>query len=323
MNNSTGQAEPIGQKRESEVEKSILAVESTTALIGESAALVDGDPLTNAEFDIDRDEGHAIIVLTSNAAALTSETLKIDLGEHSAMPNKVAIYAEINSEWKTVVAPSDISGGTSFYNTWTLNFPGYTSSRWKVELWHTQPLRLREITVVDATATVVSSGTSVIWLAQPNTTYTLYADAATQPNIQTTESPDLTSDPETIIEATLGTSLENPSFVEPDDDSDGVADFKDNCIKVANTDQTDLDQDQLGDLCEDHDADGLIASKDNCPDITNSNQTDTDEDGIGDVCDTEESRVTERLPWLPWVGMGLAALVVIGVIAGSLRREKI
>ncbi|MFA6436573.1 MAG: thrombospondin type 3 repeat-containing protein, partial [Candidatus Gracilibacteria bacterium] len=198
-----------------------------------------------------------------------------------------------------------------------------TSSRWKVELWHTQPLRLREITVVDATATVVSSGTSVIWLAQPNTTYTLYADAATQPNIQTTESPDLTSDPETIIEATLGTSLENPSFVEPDDDSDGVADFKDNCIKVANTDQTDLDQDQLGDLCEDHDADGLIASKDNCPDITNSNQTDTDEDGIGDVCDTEESRVTERLPWLPWVGMGLAALVVIGVIAGSLRREKI
>ena len=62
MNNSTGQVEPIFQQRETEVEKPTLAVESTTALIGESTALVDGNPDTWAEFDLDKDGGAAEII---------------------------------------------------------------------------------------------------------------------------------------------------------------------------------------------------------------------------------------------------------------------
>jgi len=46
---------------------------------------------------------------------------------------------------------------------------------------------------------------------------------------------------------------------------------------------------------------------------------------VGDECDGEESRLTERYTWVPWVGMGLAALVLVGlfaVTARSFARER-
>ena len=74
-----------------------------------------------------------------------------------------------------------------------------------------------------------------------------------------------------------------------------------------------MDGNGRGDACDDFDRDGVINSKDNCPNNPNRNQLDTDGDGIGDVCDREESRVTERYPWLPWLGIGFVALVLLGL----------
>ncbi len=102
----------------------------------------------------------------------------------------------------------------------------------------------------------------------------------------------------------------------PDEDDDGVPtmggsgpcndlydeDCYDNCPDHANYDQSDLDDDGVGDECEtDTDGDGkpdynvwlfercdathLDDCIDNCRYVQNPDQVDTDEDGVGDACD--------------------------------------
>lgn len=71
-------------------------------------------------------------------------------------------------------------------------------------------------------------------------------------------------------------------------DQDGIADDQDNCMSVANPDQSDSDGDGIGDACEpDNDDDGIIDDLDNCPYTYNPDQADTDGDGIGDACDID------------------------------------
>lgn len=83
-----------------------------------------------------------------------------------------------------------------------------------------------------------------------------------------------------------------PSF--SDQDGDAVPDDRDNCPDRANltansialVPQSDLDDDGIGDACDDdYDGDGMLNKNDNCPAISNSDQKDTDGDGIGDPCD--------------------------------------
>ena len=72
----------------------------------------------------------------------------------------------------------------------------------------------------------------------------------------------------------------------PDTDNDGVGDPCDNCVNVANPDQSDIDHDGIGDACDsDKDGDGIPNASDNCPTVPNADQLDTDHDGIGDACD--------------------------------------
>jgi hypothetical protein len=112
-----------------------------------------------------------------------------------------------------------------------------------------------------------------------------------------------------------------------DSDGDGVPDFKDNCPFVSNKDQSDINHDGIGDLCDgDMDGDGIpdkiltidpatgnvigstpIAAEtqvtlpsgekvygDNCPKVSNNDQFDTTNSGIGDACNTGYCYVVNR-----------------------------
>lgn len=114
-----------------------------------------------------------------------------------------------------------------------------------------------------------------------------------------------------------------------DSDGDGILDEDDNCVRVSNPDQADVDRNGQGDACSlvclsgtrtntdydrdrvddgcdpcprspqadamgrpiDEDADGFVDACDNCPGRPNADQADGDGNGLGDVCDLAQARV--------------------------------
>ena len=90
-----------------------------------------------------------------------------------------------------------------------------------------------------------------------------------------------------------GGSVTGMSRINLDSDGDSIVQMFDNCQAVANTNQSDVDTDGVGDLCDpdfdtDSDNDTIPDSVDNCPLIANLNQFDLDGDGTGDVCDDDK-----------------------------------
>lgn len=98
------------------------------------------------------------------------------------------------------------------------------------------------------------------------------------------------NDPNNDIDADGVCGDIDPCPVEPtnDADGDGFCESSDNCPTVANSNQSDVDGDGIGDSCEpDDDGDGITDDGDNCPFDGNADQLDADGDGIGDACDAD------------------------------------
>jgi len=94
---------------------------------------------------------------------------------------------------------------------------------------------------------------------------------------------------EDYLENQLAIQFQVADPVDGDDmDGDGIDNSLDNCVSVANGDQTNTDNDALGDACDsDDDGDGVPDETDAFPlDATES--VDTDNDGVGNNADTDD-----------------------------------
>src|SRR3989338_1816010 len=275
------------------------------------SAMLDGDYRSYASFSVpENGSGMAAIALLSTKP-VTASSFTILLDGEVALPNTILIQADTADGANMVVLNTTKMTGN------TVRFPKTTSTNWKVTLTYSQPLRITEISVLDEDA-LRATTQGLRFLAVPGHDYVVYMDADRPVTLTTTEAGDLLTD-KGVVRITPLASVQNPAYVIADTDGDGVPDRSDNCVTFPNATQEDVDQSGAGDLCEDFDRDRVVNATDNCPNDPNLAQTDTDGDGIGDACDGEESRITEKNAWLPWAGMGVALLILIGLVFLTMR----
>lgn len=270
----------------------------------------DGNIATYAEFPLTSEsQGFTNIVLVSQEP-VTSSAVTAILDNHVALPNHIEVSAVVDDQEKIVLAKKEMENNTVY-------FPKTTSNRWKISYWYSQPLRITEFKLIQEDS-AKNTLNSVRFLAQPGHSYRVYFDPDRHVSVQVGESANL-SLAKDVINLNNIKSDNNPGYVIADTDNDGFPDIKDNCVSSANTDQADINNNGRGDVCDDFDFDGVANSQDNCPDNPNWDQKDVDADGVGDVCDREESRLTEKYPWVPWLGIGFAAAVLIGLFVITAR----
>ncbi|MDX1608240.1 MAG: thrombospondin type 3 repeat-containing protein [Candidatus Spechtbacterales bacterium] len=304
LNNKTNKYEPSYFRTSSRENEISVDIEADGVSSFAASRMIDDSLQTYTNFELPEDQemaGRTIITLTGERP-IVSSSLSLLLDDHVALPNTIKITA--GSDDTIVVA-------TKRLISQRINFPRTTASTWKVTLTYSQPLRISEFRLnQENVGRETTSG--LRFLAQPETSYRIYFNTDRYVSIPTGERPDLVTD-EGVLRIDSVPSQDNPEYIEPDVDGDGVPDRLDNCVNTANADQVDINNNNRGDACDDFDRDGIINSRDNCPDQPNRGQQDIDGDGIGDICDGEESRITEKYPWLPWLGLGIAAAVLLAL----------
>lgn len=268
-------------------------------------ALTDKNTKTSVDYLLQEERTNTVSIQLTSEEKIKSSGVVLGLDQYVALPTQVSIQAVVEGVGTVLVlAPQTPQSNR-------ITFPQTNSDTWTVTLTYAQPLRIHEIELVQDDV-AESSTRSIRFLAQPNYSYSIYADPDRPQQITTLEQGNLTDDRNVKV-LPGGAMVANGAYVQADTDADGIPDMRDNCVQVGNTDQQDVDLNGRGDACDDFDRDGVMQLTDNCPNLTNRGQEDVDVDGIGDVCDGEESRFTEKYAWVPWVGMGMAALV-IGVL---------
>lgn len=275
-------------------------------------AMYDKNLTTYVEFPLPetRIGGTAIITMTSaTPEALNGFTFSLD--NNVALPTRVGVVASVEGADKTVLSPVAAFGQR-------VSFPRTVAKEWKITFWYDQPLRISELSFFAETGNLYER--HVKFLAQPGEEYRLYARPDHQFSAPLASVAYNLSSVTPAISLSVGSMSSNPYYRPTDTDSDGVSDQQDNCPRLANPKQEDVNKNAVGDVCEDFDKDGLMNNADNCLNLPNADQRDTDGDGIGDKCDTEESRFTERHAWVPWVGMGTAVVVLIALFALTARK---
>lgn len=280
--------------------------------IGDAHFVTDGKIETFTEFPVSLDEPSTVEILFTASKPITASSLTILLDNNVALPNYIALEATTGRSSKVVIAEKQLTSTS-------VVFPKTTATTWKLRLKHIQPLRISEISFLQENQVPVER--TLRFLAQPQTSYRVYFDPDRSISVPVGESGNLAG-AENILSIPQPAPQINIRFKKSDSDGDTIPDILDNCISVKNKDQADTNDNKRGDACDDFDFDGLKNIDDNCPGNPNLDQRDSDSDSVGDACDDDESRITERLTWLPWLGIGIASLVVIGLFAMLARKKK-
>lgn len=281
-------------------------------------ALTDSNSDTGVDYFLKNDGMSSVTITLTASEFIESSSLVLELDEYVALPTTLSMTALVEGAIeRTIIAPIRMYSNV-------VTFPKTVAKQWTVSLTYAQPLRINELRLVqDQVESTVVRG--IRFLAQPQSTYMIYHNPDRGVRIPTIEQGNL-SDNDGVLLLPKTASMINQTYTQADVDDDGVIDIRDNCVQMANADQLDVDRNGRGDVCDDFDRDGISQIQDNCPNLANLNQIDTDGDGIGDACDTEESRFTEKYPWVPWAGMGIAALVLgalFVLMAAAPKKEEV
>lgn len=309
----TQTALPYYFKQETLTNKPYYSID-TVPYVNGSYNMVDNNSSTHAEFSLTNQESAVAVVNLQSSKEVTSSALTVLLDKNVALPTSVDIFAMVNGSYKLVLAKTNMLQST-------IRFPETTATNWRVTFYYVQPLRINELYLVQNNPELTSQQ-AIRFLAQPKANYLIYFDPDRVVVSQTSEAGNLSSNEDVLLWQQV-TTTRNPQYINADIDADGVFDYLDNCVSVYNPDQIDVNKNGRGDACDDFDKDGISNDKDNCPNNPNYNQRDIDGDGIGDVCDTEESRVTEKYKWIPWLGIVFALAVVIVLFVITLKSKKI
>ena len=312
LNKNTNLFEPHFFKQETLINEIPVSV-SANPNTGNAGRMNDNNTRTYADFPLPENAQGRVQIILSSANPITSSILTTLLDSNVALPSSIEIRALVDGQNRIIVANRRM-------DQQTIRFPQTTSNRWTVSFAFDQPLRISELRLKQDNATK-SSTRAIRFLAQPAHSYRVYFDPDRLAMAPVGEAGNLASAKDVSV-ISVATSQNNLNYVIADIDSDGAPDIRDNCVSVSNADQQDINNNGRGDVCDDFDQDGLINSTDNCPNDPNRDQKDTDSDDTGNVCDQEESRITERHAWIPWVGIGFAALVLITLLALTARSTR-
>lgn len=307
----------IGSFLERKTSSANLSLQAqTNPAVFQAGQLVDENLDTAVEFVLpDEGSGRVEIELSSYEPVATSQ-LNLRLSQYVALPTSVAVSAEVDGKMKTVVAQKAMTSSVVL-------FPETVAQKFVVTFTYAQPLRISEILVVPTSPLKLVQHT-LRFLAQPSYSYDVYLSPDQSVQVTTSEAGNL-SDDQDVLQLGVVSVQTNPRYIPADVDGDGIRDVLDNCIQFYNPQQEDVNKNGRGDVCDDFDKDGVQNIRDNCVNEPNRNQADEDGDGIGDVCDGEESRFTERNTWVPWVGMGMASLVILALftlVALNTRKDE-
>lgn len=281
-----------------------LSVTACTTTCTPAPALSDNTTGTTFDFPLSTTGTHVGKISIVYTEPVTTNSIVFATTNDSYIPNAFSLVID----GKHIL--NSISGNRAF-------FPMMTAKRIDIEFTYEQPIRFTEVGV----GANFEEVNTIRFVYEPGKTYQLFTAASGYGTAVPRPSIDLFN--QTRVRAVmLGTGMNNSAYKEPDTDKDTIVDSKDNCPYVANKEQIDSDANGAGDACEDYDFDGVATYQDNCPKIANADQKDTDQDSKGDVCDGEESRLTEKFPWLPWMAVILVLLTIVYMGYDLVKNKK-